>query len=265
LETRAVTGDEPVRFFFIHVMKTGGTSFVWQMLSNFEPDEVYPSEVDRTSPTDVARYVFIPKMLDLSPERRARIRVYAGHLPYVASELLGIELVRLTLLRDPVDRAVSMLRHVKLRFEQYSQLSLEEIYDDDLVFRRYLDNQQTKVFALTAEERERALAGMETQPDTAPLARRLLVEPRRFDQAKANLAKVDVIGLNERYGEFIDELHTRYGWWPNGVKEHVRTNVTSDRWPVSASFRRRIADDLGVDLEFYEYAKELVAARRRSS
>jgi hypothetical protein len=265
LETRAVTGDEPVRFFFIHVMKTGGTSFVRQILANFEPDEVYPSEIDRTSPSDVARYSLIPNLRELSPERRARIRVYAGHLSYVASELLGIELVRLTLLRDPVDRAVSMLRHCKLRLEPYSELSLEAIYDDDVAFRRFLDNQQTKVFALTAEERARALAAMETQADDAPLARTLPVEPRRFDQAKVNLAKVDVIGLSECYGDFVNELHTRYGWWPNGVKEHVRTNVTSDRWPVSASLRRRIGDDLQVDVEFYEYAKELVAARRRSS
>jgi hypothetical protein len=106
---------------------------------------------------------------------------------------------------------------------------------------------------------------METQPDTAPLARTLPVEPHRFDQAKANLAKVDVIGLNERYGDFVDELHNRYGWWPNGIQAHVRTNVTSERWPVSATFRRRIADDLRVDLEFYEYAQELVATRHRSA
>ena len=84
-----MTEDEPRRYFFIHVMKTGGTSFVFQMLANFEPDEAYPSAIDRASPTDVTPYASIPKMLALSPERRARIRVYAGHLPYVASELLG--------------------------------------------------------------------------------------------------------------------------------------------------------------------------------
>ena len=84
-----------------------------------------------SSPTDVTPYASIPKMLALSPERRARIRVYAGHLPYVASELLGFDVIRLTLLRDPVDRTVSMLKHVKRLFERYRELSLEEIYDDD--------------------------------------------------------------------------------------------------------------------------------------
>ena len=123
LAPHAVTDTERPRFFFIHLMKTGGTSFVFQMLQNFEPDEVYPSALDRDSPTDVTPYASIPKMLALSPERRARIRVYAGHMPYVASELLGIDVIRLTLLRDPVDRTISMLKHVKRLFERYTALS----------------------------------------------------------------------------------------------------------------------------------------------
>jgi hypothetical protein len=256
--------EDKLRFFFIHVMKTGGTSFVFQMLANFEPDEAYPSAIDRSSPTDVTPYASIPKMLALSPERRARIRVYAGHLPYVASELLGFDVVRLTLLRDPVDRTVSMLKHVKRLFARYTEHSLEAIYDDDAVFRHYLDNSQTKVFALTAEERERALAATVPNADTAPLARSAPIEAGRFEQAKANLAKVDVVGLNESYGEFLDELHTRFGWWPNGVREQARANVSSEDWPVSAELRARIAADLAVDMEFYEFARELVSARRRS-
>ena len=260
-----MTEPERPRFFFIHVMKTGGTSFVFQMLTNFEPDEAYPSAIDRSSPTDVVPYASIPKMLALSPERRARIRVYAGHLPYVASELLGLDVVRLTLLRDPIDRTVSMLKHLKRLFEQYSELSLEAIYDDDFVFRRYLDNAQTKVFALTAEERERALASAASNAETEPLARSMPIDQHRIEHAKANLAKVDVLGLNESYGAFLEELHIRFGWWPNGVKHQARANVSSEGWPAPDSLRTRIAADLAVDVEFYVYAQGLVAARRRPS
>jgi hypothetical protein len=260
-----VTEAEPPRFFFIHVMKTGGTSFVFQMLANFERDEAYPSPVDRDSPTDVTPYASIPKLLALSPERRARIRVYAGHLPYVASELLGFDPIRLTLLREPVDRTVSMLKHVKRLFEHYHERSLEEIYDDDAVFRHYLDNAQTKVFALTVEERDLALAAAASASadDAPPLARSVPIPPHRFEQAKANLTKVDVVGLNESYGDFLDELHTRFGWWPNGVKQQARANVSTEEWAVSPELRARIAADLTVDMEFYEFAKQLVAARRR--
>ena len=60
------------RFFFVHVMKTGGTSFVFHLLRNFAPNEVYPNEaLDRRHPTDVEPYASIPDLLSLSPERRA--------------------------------------------------------------------------------------------------------------------------------------------------------------------------------------------------
>ena len=237
---------------------------MFQLLANFEPDEAYPSAVDRNSPTDVTPYASIPKMLALSPERRARIRVYAGHMPYVASELLGIDVIRLTLLRDPVDRTISMLKHVKRLFERYSEFSIEAIYEDAPVFRTYLDNYQTKVFALTAEERERALANATVPPaDPPPTLRSIPIDESRFVHAKSNLAKVDVVGLNEGYGDFVAELHTRFGWWPDGLKQHARANVSSEDWHVSPELRRRISDELTVDMEFYEYAKELVAARRR--
>jgi hypothetical protein len=261
-----VTDSEQPRFFFIHLMKTGGTSFVFQMLRNFEPDEAYPSAIDRNSPTDVTPYASIPKLLALSPERRARIRVYAGHLPYVASDLLGIDLVRLTLLRDPVDRSVSMLKHLKRLNERHASHTLDEIYDDDQAFRAFIENYQTKVFALTAEERAAAIAGLTDAPPAPDnRARTASIDPQRFEHAKANLAKVDVIGLNERYGDFMEELRARFGWWPEGLNRHARANVSSEDWVASPELRRRIADENPYDMEFYEYAKELVEARRTSS
>ncbi|MDQ1461688.1 MAG: hypothetical protein QOI08_3172, partial [Actinomycetota bacterium] len=35
---------EPLRFFFIHLMKTAGTSFAFQLRRQFDPSVVYPSE-----------------------------------------------------------------------------------------------------------------------------------------------------------------------------------------------------------------------------
>jgi hypothetical protein len=52
----------------------------------------------------------------LPEERRETIRLYAGHLPFVTCELLGDGFRMMTLLRDPIDRTVSLLRQVQ-RFE----------------------------------------------------------------------------------------------------------------------------------------------------
>jgi hypothetical protein len=101
-------------FFFIHVMKTGGTSFVFDVLKTFPAEQVYPNKtLDRRYPTDIAPYTSIEHLLEISPERRADIRVYAGHFPYMACEMMGIDFVKLTLLRHPVDRAISVLKQFK--------------------------------------------------------------------------------------------------------------------------------------------------------
>ena len=76
-------------FFFLHVMKTGGTAFVFNLLQNFGPGEVYPSAVDKEQPGDLLPYVSIAHLLGLSPERRQAIKMYTGHFPFVASRAVG--------------------------------------------------------------------------------------------------------------------------------------------------------------------------------
>jgi hypothetical protein len=269
-----VTSTPATRFFFVHLMKTGGTSFVSDMLRNFEPDEAYPNAVDLRFPGDILPYWSVPHLLALTAERRARIRVYTGHLPYLASELLGLDVVRLTLLRNPIDRTVSMLKHAKRLFEGYASLALDEIYEDPHIFKYFIENYQTNAFAITAEERDRAMANPpEVRDGQRPLAvsvpedhtRRAAIAARRFERAKSTLAKVDVVGLNENYEAFLHELSMRFGWWPNGLPKLARMNVSSEDWTASPALRRRIAHDLTTDMEFYEYARELVATRRWSS
>ena len=273
----AVT-DDTRPFFFVHVMKTGGTSFVFHLLRNFEPRAVYPHEsLDRADPSDVEPYASVPHLLGLTEGRRAQIRVFAGHFPYVVSELLGLDPITLTLLRDPVDRTISVLKHFKRLFARYADLSLDEIYEDDLVFRLFVENFQTKVFAITAADHPRAfVSGLSYREifdrlgeprAVAPAAgdrelETITVDADRLAGARANLANVSVVGLNERYGEFVQELRTRFGWWPEGLDDRGRANVSAEPWPVSAALRARVARDNAFDLELYEYAKELVAARR---
>ena len=135
-------------------MKTGGTSFAFQLRKQFQPREVYPTVgFDLRDETDVAGYVSISRLLRLSPERRADIRVYTGHFPFVASELLDLDLVNLTLLRDPVDRTISLLKHFKRVSKLYHSKPLEEIYDDPFVFAHFIENHQTRLFSVTAEDK----------------------------------------------------------------------------------------------------------------
>ena len=53
------------------------------------------------------QHLRVDYLLSLSEERRRTIRVYLGHFPYVACELLGLDLTKLSLVREPVNRTVA--------------------------------------------------------------------------------------------------------------------------------------------------------------
>ncbi len=64
------------RFFFVHRMKTGGTSFAFHLHKHFQPHEIYASKgLDRRDEADIAGYVSISRLLRTSPERRAEVWV----------------------------------------------------------------------------------------------------------------------------------------------------------------------------------------------
>jgi hypothetical protein len=261
------------RFFFVHVMKTGGTSFVFQMTTNFAPAEVYPHEaLDRRAPTDVEPYASVDDLERLTPQRRAEIRVFTGHLPFVARELIGPDVVTLTLLRDPVARTISVLKHFKRLYARYRDLPLDAIYDDDIVFPHFVHDFQTRVFALERSDHPRAFAGaadyrslrsaLEAPPGSpAALTPPITIDAARLARAEQNLDAVDVVGVNEEFAAFVAELRHRFGWWADGATYDARANVSSEPWVASDALRARIARESSNDHALYQHARELIAAR----
>jgi hypothetical protein len=238
-------------FFFIHVMKTAGTTFVQQLQQQFPAEEIYPSRgIDWTSPGDVEAYINIPRLVSLSEARKSQVRMYTGHFPFMVCDLIDPDLVSLTVLRDPIDRTISVLKQFKRRESRFRDATLESIYDDRPIFRFFVENHQTKVFSLAPEDNEVAInCG-------------LTIDEARYARARENLSRVDVIGFTESYGAFLGEVRARFGWWPAGVDPDARTNVSTEDWDVDPAFRARIAADNAYDINLYEYAKTLAVRSR---
>jgi hypothetical protein len=238
-------------FFFIHVMKTAGTTFVRQLQQQFPPESIYPARgIDWTSPNDVEAYINIPRLLSLSAERKSQVRIYTGHFPFMVCDLIDPELNTLTVLRDPIDRTISVLKQFKRREGRFRDSSLEAIYDDRPIFRFFVENHQTKVFSLAPEDNEVAInCGLD-------------IDDARYARAQENLARVDVVGFTESYDVFIADVRARFGWWPKGVDLRERANVSAEDWDVEPAFRARIAADNAYDIELYEYAKRLAIRSR---
>jgi len=239
-------------------MKTGGMALVTNVSTNFTVEEVYPHPVfdlgGHSSDNIPLKVLRMDYLRALPSERRTQIRLYATHFPFVACEVLGGGFNTMTMVRDPVERTISLLRQFQ-RYETATSTDrraempeLEQIYERADVFEPLVHNHQTKLFSITLADNP--MGYMQT----------IDVDEARLALARQNLASVDVVGLTEHHADFVEELVLRFGW---RLKRGVRANAAPDDPPsISESFRRRIAADNAIDIEFYDYATQLVASRR---
>ena len=244
-----MSNAEQQRCFFVHMQKTAGTALRQGLINHFGKRAVYPTQgVDGTNPTQLVTST------DYLRERLAargdEIEAITGHFPLCTTELLDGRYTTVTLLREPVERTLSYLRHHRKEEPADRDKSLEEIYEDPFRFQGFVHNHMTKMLSLTPAE---MTDGMLTP---------LELDESHLERAKDALGGIDAVGLQERFDEFFAWLADRFGW-RLGEPETLNTTDPVD---VPRSFRERIAEDNALDVELYEFAQELVASRsgRRS-
>jgi hypothetical protein len=243
------------RYFFVHMMRTGGSVLRLRLIDHFGEAAVYPTEADvddltrdhRVEATEpgAGPYMFIHLLRERLAVRGDEIRVITGHFPLCTAELIGGGFTTLTLLREPVDRTLSYLRRQREIEKSDSHKSLEEIYDDPVRFHRVVQNHMTKMLSMTPVEM------------TEGVLTRIELSREHLERAKDALARIDAVGLQERFEDFCDQLTTRFGW---RLDEPKAMNVTAPV-DVPKSFRDRIAADNVLDVELYEFARELIGSR----
>jgi hypothetical protein len=227
-------------YFFVHVQKAAGTSLQRRLKRLLGEDAIYPNATDGVRP-DV---VLLPEVLvERFAARRSQIQVITGHFPLCVSDLLDAPLTTLTVLREPVERTLSYLRHHRKLTLEDRDKPLEEIYEDPFRFHGLIHNHMVKMFSLTVPTMK---AGVLTHVE---------FEPRHLELAKERLATVDVVGVQDRFEDFCQELDRRYGW-DLGSPEFANRTEPVD---VSEAFRSRVAEDNAYDVELYRYARENLA------
>ena len=234
------------RFFFIHVMKTGGASFRSQILSNFGRAATFPDWRLDGADANTA----IAGIDSLADDRLSSIRAYSGHFPYLATtrleQRLGEPLIRLSLLRDPVERTISLLGDMQRWNDRNAERTTEELYADPMLYAMFIADYQTKLFALEESDR--------------PTSHRHIVDmdQSRLTVAMERLATVDTLGLHSDYESFLGRVESERGWQ---ISDHEDRHVAPSPTIVTDDFRQRIASDNRIDIEFYRFAKDLVAER----
>ena len=240
-----MVGSPHHRFFFVHVMKTSGSTFRSHLRDQF-PGGCYPEDL-----TDEAKphldNLLVERVVGLPPEVHARIRAYAGHFPFVVPSMIDPTLVTLTILREPVERIVSHLKHCKRMEARHHEHSLEEIYEDPWTFPMLLHDHQVKVFAMTRDDK------LESVMDVID------IDEGRVRTALDHLRSVDVLGFADDVPAFLDECERRFGLVARSTRGRWRE--ATEGWEPSAALLRRIEADNERDREFYELAREHAAER----
>ena len=240
--------ERPQRIFFVHMQKTAGIALRNRLINHFGEAAVYPTRgVDGTDPVQLV--LSVDHLRERLAARGDEIEVVTGHFPLCTTEVIGERFTTVTLLRDPVERTLSYLRHHRENAPDDRDKPLERIYDDPFRFEGFAHNHLTKMLSLTPAEM------------TDGMLTRVEFDRDRLERAKQALAEVDAFGLQERFEDFCDELSARFGWHL-GEPEIVNTSAPVE---VPEGLRARIADDNAFDIELYEFAQELLATRGSGS
>ena len=222
----------------MHLQKTAGTALWRRLKQQFDPSAVYPGPEDGEPPQTV---LSVDHLLARWRLRRDEIRIVTGHFPICTVDLLDADFATLTLLRDPVERTLSFLRHHRETTREDSERPLEEIYADPVRF-ELVHNHMVKMLSLSADElTDGAMTHIKFTRD------RLLCAEQRLQQ-------IDVVGFQEDFESFCTALTRCFGW-DLGPPVFMNRTAPVD---VSDGFRRRIADDNALDVELYEFARDAI-------
>jgi hypothetical protein len=243
----------PPGVFFVHVMKTGGLSFNEAMRSHYPLESVYP----RPAYGERVAWKVSPRaLLAADPARLSKASYFTVHMPAWIAEAVAPDFLRVTVLRDPVERTISHLRHIARRHAAYH--CIEDIYDDETWADR-LANYQTRLFAESRSDHDQRLRPVDRGQLRHYWFTAIGHHPGRLgesdlDSALDRLRAFDVVGTTDQLADVVRRVLCRIGAQPQPAP-HV--NAAADGLRGSASLRRRIAEDNELDIQLVEEARRL--------
>ena len=229
---------------YIHVPKCGGTTFRSILDSQFDLTEICPAG----TPGDFKA---------LSDEDLARYRLLRGHFGYNIRERLPREPVFVTMLRDPVDRVVSMYHFWRESpVNPNARAKTGEQAAKELSFKDFLRSDIRRVVWWTENTHVYQIA------DTVHTKKRKKPDRWKLDVAKEHLESFAFFGLSEHFDDSVALLTDTFGWPPQGGAPNL--NVTAggrDERELDDETRALIEARVGLDIELYDFARELFERR----
>ena len=229
---------------FLHHMKTGGTTLRRIIRRQYPPGAAL-SVVHR-------HFDFSSDQFDRvgAAVRERDVRLVQGHIPFGLHERWQVDATYVTLLREPVDRVVSlyyyMLQQHQADFLQDGRpIGLERFIKSERAIAMEVDNAQT-----------RRLSGL--NPEFGRCSREML------DRAREHLHRhFSVVGVTEQFDQTLILLQKTFGW---RYPLYTRDNVTRSREkkealaPGTIELVERYNE---LDRELYDEARAMLADQIR--
>tara|TARA_R110002049_G_scaffold177382_22_gene344591 strand:+ start:10396 stop:11112 length:717 start_codon:yes stop_codon:yes gene_type:complete len=222
------------RWFFAHLMKTGGTSLFFMLQRQFSRREIFPPPAK-----DDMISVDAKAALEEMKRPDSACRIVSGHFPLSCVEEGVGQWRTFTLLRHPLDRVLSALRR---QSDHDPNETVESIYNNPLRFHLLFDNHMVKMLGVAPEEIDVGLFSS-VKP-----------EQRHLDRALAALERCDVIGVQEDFDPFCTRLEKAFGW---DLGERLGVNRAGE-YDVSDELIERVRADNTLDFELYAHARRLL-------
>lgn len=222
---------------FVHIPKTGGTTFRTIINRQYDPQSVFLFK--RPPEKSLAEFKELPEA------KKREIKFIQGHMRFGLHEFFPQPCTYITILRDPVDRIISLYYFILRNPENAvhnevvsKNMSLEDWVRSGLT--TLVNNNQTRFLCTT-----------EVVTDYGQCSSEML------ESAKKNIEKYfAVVGLMERYDESLLLLKRNLKW---KTPLYIRSNVTKKRPPkesVSKDTLKVIEKYNELDIELYRYGKE---------
>ena len=238
---------------FLHIPKTAGSAFSHHLKNQFSHQTICPA-------------AYLPNLLEIPRDQRAKYKLISGHFSDYARAIFEVPVDCLTVLREPVERVVSLLRYQThlarggpLYISHASHASIAKFssrFHEEVLkgFYAILYTSDNQIFQTLSNHQVRVISGVRIEPNYG-------LTRDDLDAAKKNLVNYKFLGLTERMQDSLDLLAYTFGWAPitNIVMNETPKNVQHD--DISRDLIDRIIELNQLDIELYAFGKDLFGQR----